>query len=88
MGVAPREGNLIILVGFIYESGYSQYQYGEQATRTVLKSTLQEQFLNIANDIRREVAKTKFIRGTPSLESQMGTVSLFIIGYKALYRMI
>ena len=35
------------------------------------KNELQEKFLDICNDIRKEVIKTKFVKGTPSLESQM-----------------
>ena len=41
---------------------------------TIVKSALEEEFLTIANDIRREVVKTRFIRGTPSLETQMHSV--------------
>lgn len=35
------------------------------------KNELQEKFLDICKDIRKEVIKTKFVKGTPSLESQM-----------------
>ena len=35
------------------------------------KNDLQEKFLDICSDIRKEVLKTKFVKGTPSLESQM-----------------
>ena len=41
---------------------------------TIVKSALEEEFLTIANDIRKEVVKTRFIRGTPSLETQMHSV--------------
>jgi hypothetical protein len=36
------------------------------------KHYLQEEFLEISKDIRKEVLKTKFISGLPSVESQMG----------------
>lgn len=36
------------------------------------KHYLQEEFLEISKDIRREVLKTKFVGGLPSVQSQMG----------------
>ena len=37
----------------------------------MINNDLQEKFLDICSDIRKEVLKTKFVKGTPTLESQM-----------------
>ena len=39
------------------------------------KNHLQEEFLHISNDVRREVLKTRFVNGLPSSDTQMGLMN-------------
>jgi hypothetical protein len=47
-----------------------------QNNHLIDKNSLQEEFLSIWVDIRKEVLKTKFIRGVPSIESQLKNAHL------------